>query len=192
MTMLDILALTAALLGLAALAGSRLPKTHVAASCQRFDASVDEVWEVVTNFTNYPNWRPGLSYVEAGPIIDGQPSWYEYCAPKIKVHLQIAGIEPKQRLVTRLVGAKLPIYGAWEYTFDEDNGGTILTIIEKDKVYNPLLRLCTRFVFPHHAAMDVFLFALARHCGSEGTPKHLSLRLDGSLPSEGWLGETDI
>ncbi len=192
MTLLDILALTAVLLGLAALAGSRLPKTHVAASCQRLDASVDEVWEAVTNFTDYPNWRPGLSHVEAGPIIDGQPSWYEYCLPKIKVHLQIAEIEPKRRLVTRLVGAKLPIFGAWEYKFADDNGGTILTIIEKDKVYNPLLRFFTRLVFPHHAALDVYLFALARHCGSEGTPMHLSVRIDGEIPSVEGLGETDI
>jgi len=182
MTFFEIFALIAAILGLAALLGSRLPKTHVAASCQHLDASVDEVWEVVTNFTNYPNWRPGLSHVEAGPIIDGHPSWYEYIAPKIKVHLQIAGVEPKRRLVTRLVGAKLPIYGAWEYTFDEDDGGTVLTIIEKDKVYNPLLRLLTRLVFPHHAAMDVFLFALARHCGGVGTTKHLSVRLTEHTP----------
>ena len=187
MTLLAILIL----LGLAALIGAFLPKTHVAASRQRLDAPVSEVWEAVTNFTDYPNWRPGLARVEAGPIIDGQPSWYEYCAPKIKVQLQIVESEPYMRLVTRLVGKELPIFGAWEYRFAEDDGGTILSIIEKDKVYNPLLRLFTRLVFPHHAAMDVFLISLARHCGGKSNPQHLSVRTDWPAPEVCEFGEAD-
>jgi hypothetical protein len=177
--MTELALLILSMLGLAALAGTRLSKTHVAASCQHFDAPVDDVWQIVTNFADYPNWRPGLARVEAGPLIDGQLSWYEYCAPKIKVQIQFVEWEPKKRLVTRLVGEKLPIYGAWEYEFAEDDEGTLLTITEIDKVYNPLLRFFTRIVFPHHAAMDVFLIALSRRCGGEGAPRHLSLRLDG-------------
>ncbi len=176
--MTTFLVLTALLLVLAVLVGSRLPKTHVAASSQRLHAPVDEVWETVTNFANFPKWRPGVSKVDAGPILGGHPSWYEYCAPKIRVHLQITVLERNQRLVTQLVGKKLPIYGAWEYEFAGDDTGTLLTITEIDKVYNPLLRVFTRIVFPHHAAMDVFLIALARHFGDKGEPTHLSLKCD--------------
>ncbi|MCX7109526.1 MAG: SRPBCC family protein [Proteobacteria bacterium] len=184
MTTMVILIITALALGLAVLAGSRLPKTHVCASRQRLEVPVDVVWEKVTNFADYPKWRPGLARVDAGPLLDGQPSWFEYCAPRVKVQLQFIEFKPKTRLVTRLVGDKLPIYGAWEYEFTEDDGATILTITEIDKVYNPLLRLLTRVVFPHNAAMDVFLIALARHCGVTGNPVHLSLRVDGESPVE--------
>ncbi len=179
MTFLLILGITACLLTLAALVGARLPKTHAASSCIRISVPVDETWRVVTDFAGYPNWRPGLSRVDAGPEIDGRPTWYEYCAPGIKVQLQFAVFEPKKRLVTRLVGDKLPIYGAWLYEFAEDNGGTLLTITESEKIYNPLLRFFSRIVFPGHAAMDVFLIALARHFGLEATPEHLSRRVDG-------------
>lgn len=184
MTLFVVLGLIALILGLAALAGTRLPKTHVAASRQRLDAPLDEVWNVVTNFADYPKWRPGLARVDAGPVINGYPSWFEYCAPKIKVQLQFTTIEPKQRLVTRLVGNHLPIFGAWEYEFADEDGATIVTITEIDKIYNPVLRLFSRIAFPHHAAMDVFLIALARHCGSKGEPEHLSLRVEESTLGE--------
>jgi hypothetical protein len=38
--------------------------------------------------------------------------------------------------------------------------------------------------------MDVFLIALARHYGSEGTPNHLSLRIDGPSLDAVESGET--
>lgn len=176
MTLLLVICLVAALLAMAALIGTRLPKTHVAASRIRLDVPLDEVWDVVVDFTEYPAWRPGLARVEAGPEIDGRPTWYEYCTPKIRVQLQFVEFEPKRRLLTRLVGEQLPIFGAWDYDFAPDGpSGTVLTITESDKIYHPLFRFFSRFVFPHHAAMDVFLIALARYFGSEVAPEHLSV-----------------
>jgi len=178
MTLLLILGLLAALLGLATFVGLNLPKTHVAASRMRINAPRDEVWDAVVDFSAYPDWRPGLARVEAGPDIDGRPTWFEYCGPRIKVQLHFAMLEPKTRLVTRLVGDKLPIFGAWDYRFIEDNGATILTITESDKIYNPLLRVFSRVIFPHHAAMDVFLAALARYFGGDGVAEHLSVKIE--------------
>ncbi|MFM8333736.1 MAG: SRPBCC family protein [Candidatus Methylumidiphilus sp.] len=176
MTFLLILGLVCTLAAIATLIGLRLPKTHVAASRLRLDAPVGEVWDAVVDFSAYTKWRPGLARVEAGPVIDGRPTWYEYCGSRVKVQLQFAEFEPKRRLVTRLVGEGLPIFGAWDYQFAEDDGGTLLTITESDKIYNPLLRFLSRFIFPHHAAMDVFLIALARYFGGDGVPEHLSIK----------------
>lgn len=172
-----LLALILILLALAAYVGFRLPKTHVAASRMRLPAPVDEVWDAVVDFAAYPKWRPGLARVEAGPEIDGHPTWYEYCGPRIKVQLQFAEFKPKTRLATRLVGDQLPIFGAWAYEFVPEGDSTVLTITESDKIYNPLLRVFSRFIFPHHAAMDVFLIALARYFDGDGSPEHLSLRI---------------
>lgn len=178
MTFLLTLGVVACLLAIATLIGLRLPKTHVAASRIRLDIPLDAVWDMVVDFAAYPKWRPGLARVEAGPDINGHPSWYEYCGPRLKVQLQFTVFEPKTRLMTCLVGEKLPIFGAWDYEFAEDGEGTVLTITERDKIYNPLLRFFSRLVFPHYAAMDVFLIALARHFGGEAVPEHLSLKSD--------------
>lgn len=171
-----LLLLTLSLLALATFIGLRLPKTHVAASRMRLPASRDEVWDTVVDFAAYPAWRPGLARVEAGPDINGLPTWFEYCGARIKVQLQFAEFEPKTRLATCLVGERMPIFGAWAYTFSTDGDETLLTITESDKIYNPLLRFFSQFIFPHHAAMDVFLIALSRHFGNDGKPEHLSLR----------------
>lgn len=176
MTFLLVLALTATLLTLATLIGRRLPKTHVAASRIRLDAPLDQVWDAVVDFSAYPTWRPGLARVEAGPYIDGRPSWYEYCSPRMRVQLKFYEFQPRTRLATCLVGERLPIFGAWTYDFADEGGGTVVTITESDKIYNPLLRFFSRFAFPHHAAMDVFLVALACHVGCAAKPEHLSLR----------------
>ena len=179
MILLLLLALAALLLALAAFAGMRLPKTHVAASRIRLAAPRGEVWDAVVDFAAYPDWRPGLARVEAGPVVGGLPTWFEYCGPRVKVQLQFAVFEPKTRLVSRLVGDKLPIFGTWEYRFADDAAGTgtVLTITESDKIYHPLLRFFSRAIFPHHAAMDMFLTALAHYFGVEASPEHLSLRL---------------
>lgn len=185
MTLLSLAVVVALLLGMAGLVGSRLEKTHVAASQIRLpNVSLDSVWEMVFDFEHYPTWRPGLRRVERGPEIDGHPTWFEYCGPGVKVQLQFVAIEPKSRLTSRLVGENLPIFGAWEYQFAEEAADTVVTITERDKVYNPLLRVCTRLAFPHHAAMDVYLTALARHCGCEAVPTHQSIKLENSLASQ--------
>jgi hypothetical protein len=176
MDLLTLLGLLLCLLALATWVGLRLPKTHVAASRVRLNAPLDAVWDAVVDFAEYPAWRPGLARVEAGPEIGGKPSWYEYCGARWKVQLQFAEFEPKTRLVSRLVGEPLSIFGTWIYEFAEDGGGTVLTITESDKIYHPLLRFFSRFLFPHHAAMDVFLIALARYFGSESQPEHLSVK----------------
>lgn len=175
MGIVALLTLSLSLLLLAGLIGSRLPKTHAAASRVVLDAPLNEVWDAVTDFESYPRWRPGLARVDAGPALDGRQTWFEHCGPKLKVQLQFVEFVPRRRLVTRLVGERLPIFGSWTYEFAEIAGKTQLTITESDKIYHPLFRFFSYYVLSPHGAMDVFLIALARKFGQRATPEHLSL-----------------
>jgi hypothetical protein len=175
MGLLTLLAIPLLLLLLAAWVGARLPKTHAAASRLVLDAPLDAVWDAVIDFKSYPRWRPGLARVDAGPELDGRSTWFECCGPKLKVQLQFVEFVPRQRLVTRLVGERLPIFGTWTYEFAESAGKTLLTITESDKIYHPLFRFFSYFVLSPHGAMDVFLIALARKFGQDAKPEHLSL-----------------
>ena len=162
--------------GAAAWLGSRLPKTHTAASRIQLDVAPDEVWRVITDFSSHPNWRPGLQGVEAGPEIDGLPSWYEVCARNMKVHFRVVDSDPPRRLVTQLVDDKLPVMGSWVYELTPIAGGTELVITEQDRIFSPFFRFLTKFVFAYHGVMDVFLIALARTFGQDVQPEHLSVR----------------
>lgn len=157
--------------------GSRLPKTHTAASRIQLPVPAEDVWRVITDFRAHPSWRPGLERVDAGPDIDGLPSWYEVCLKNARVHFRVVQSDPPHRLVTRLVGENLPLSGTWVYELKPVEGdGTELVITEQDRIYSPFFRFVTRFVFAYHGVMDVFLIALARSFGQDVQPEHLSLR----------------
>lgn len=161
----------------AAYIGSRLPKTHVAASRIHLNAPPEQIFAIITDFEAYPSWRPGLDRVELGPEIDGLPSWYEICARISRVQFRVAEMQPPHRLVTCIVNDKLPLTGLWIYRFEEEGDGTRLTITEKEKIHHPLLRFFDRFVLSYHGVMDIYLIALARRLGQPAMPEHLSLKL---------------
>lgn len=176
MKFLFFIGLLLVLLGIAAMTGSRLPKTHVCASRIKLKARPEEIWETITDFGAHPLWRPGLSAVESGPEVDGCPSWFEVCAAKVRVQFALTENDPPRRLATRLVGDKLPISSTWVYELRDVGDGTLLTITENDQVFSPLFRFFSRFVISYHGTMDVFLIALARRFGESSEPEHLNLR----------------
>lgn len=162
----------------AAYVGTRLPRTHVAVSRIRLNAPPERLFAIVTDFEDYPSWRPGLDRVEPGPAIDGLPSWYEVCAKISRVHFRVAEMQPPHRLVTCLVDDKVALSGRWIYRFEADGESTVLTITEQENIHHPLLRFFDRFVLSYHGVMDVYLIALARKLGEPAMPEHLSLKLD--------------
>lgn len=171
--------LSLVLLAMAAVfVGSRLPRTHVAASRIRLSAPPEKIFAIITDFEGYPGWRPGLDRVERGPDIDGLPSWFEICGKMSRIQFQVVESLPPRRLVTRIVNDKLPLSGRWTYELEEDGPGTRLTITEKENIHNPLLRFFDRFVLSYHGVMDVYLTALARKLDEPAWPEHLSLKLD--------------
>lgn len=163
---------------IAAFIGTRLPKTHRAASRIRLNAAPDTVWRIITEVERYPEWRPGLDRVERGPDIAGLPSWYEVCGRLARVQFRIAASEPPSRLVTQIVGDRLPLSGTWIYHLEADGAGTCLTLTEWENIHHPLLRFFDHFVLRYHGVMDVYLTALALHLGDPALPEHLSLKLD--------------
>ena len=167
----------------AAFIGARLPRTHVAASRIRLSAPPERIFEIITDFEGYPVWRPGLERVELGPDIDGLPSWFEICGRISRVHFRVTESHPPHRLVTEIVNDQFPLTGRWIYQVEGDDGGTRVTITEKENIHNPLLRFFDRFILSYHGVMDVYLSALARKLDDPARPEHLSLELENGGPA---------
>jgi len=178
MTWLSILGPLLACVLIVSLIGLRLPKTHAAASRIRLPVSPERLWEILTDFAGHPRWRPGLERVEMGPTLNGHPTWYEFCARNLRVQFEVTIIEPPNLMVTRLADEKLPLHGTWRYDLVADGDGALLTITESERIYPPLWRFLARYVLSYHAAMDVFLIALARHLGADTSPEHLCIHQD--------------
>ncbi|GAB6068225.1 SRPBCC family protein [Methylothermus subterraneus] len=174
---LELVLILAGLLAIALMIGSRLPKTHVAASAIRLQAQPEQIWSILTDFKAYPDWRMGLERVEVGQAEDGLPMWVEVSAQAGKLAFKVVEAKPPFRLVTQLADPSLPLRGRWIYELKQENGETVLTITETEQIYHPLLRFCVRYLLRYHSAMDVFLAELALKLGQAPKIKHLGLKL---------------
>ena len=70
---LYIVAAAVALIALIALAGSLLPRQHVAARSARFRTPADSLWSALTDFAALPAWAPELTRVERLADHNGHP-----------------------------------------------------------------------------------------------------------------------
>jgi hypothetical protein len=174
--LLGLVLILATLLAIALILGSRLPKTHVAASCIRLRAKPEEIWQVITDFKAYPSWRMGLKRVEVCQAEDGLPMWIEVSSEASKIPFKVVEAKPPSWLVTQIADPALPLRGRWTYQLKEENGETVLTITETEHVYHPLFRFCIRYLLRYHSAMDVFLAELALKFGQAPKVRHLQLK----------------
>ena len=69
--------LLAAVAGIAALIGSRLPREHVAAVRATYAAPPAALWALMGNPSTYASWRTDAKSIELLPPVDGKPAWRE-------------------------------------------------------------------------------------------------------------------
>lgn len=174
--LLALITIASALIGLGLYIGSRLPKTHVAASRIRLQAKPEQIWQILLDFVDYPKWRMGLKRVEVSTDEAGRPMWTEICSEASKITFKVVEAHPPYRLVTQTADQELPLASCWIYTLRPVDGGTELTIIENDRIYHPLFRAFARYIISYHGAIDVFLTCLAMKLGQPAIIEHLQLK----------------
>ncbi len=157
----------AAIVGIVALVGSRLPKGHTATRTTRLKAPPDAVYSLLSDVDNYRSWRPDVKKLDRLPDREGRPAWLEEMSTG-KIPLYFERMEPPSLLVARIADPSLPFGGRWTYRIAPASGGSELSITEEGEVYNPLFRFMARFVFGYTATMDTFIKHVQARLG-EGT-----------------------
>ena len=134
----------AALLVMLVIATYFIPMSTTTTRTTYFDASIDEVWAVYTDFASQPDWRPEVASVEfkAG----SQSAWIERLKQGgIEIHLEVIEVTAPNRLSLR---TSSPDSFEGEYTaiFEVTESGTKGTFTESSTAlgYVPKLR---RFLF---------------------------------------------
>jgi uncharacterized protein YndB with AHSA1/START domain len=141
-----------------ALVGASLPVKHTATRSANFNASPQQVWDVIAG---PPTWRPEVSRYEELPARDGRREWIEYGKAGSKMTYEVVESDAPQKLVTRIADPHLPFGGTWTYEITPAADGTsTLTITENGEVYNPIFRFISRYVMGYTATMDRYLQAL--------------------------------
>jgi uncharacterized protein YndB with AHSA1/START domain len=163
-----IIAGLALLVGIVALIGSRLPKSHVASRSVLLRQSPQDVYAVVRDFESAPRWRSDLKRMEV-ETRPGGPVYFREEAKHGTVNYELVEDVPAQRMVTRIRDTDLGYSGQWTYLFTPENGGTRVTIREDGEVSNVIFRFMSRYVFGQTSTIDAYLSSLAKHFGDTAT-----------------------
>jgi Polyketide cyclase / dehydrase and lipid transport len=129
--------------------GYLLPVKHTASMRVSVNASPDIVWERLTGFKDFPQWRKDVKAVE----VISDMEWVEIDQHNGKLPLRIINEEPGRLLVTQIMGHGLPFGGTWEFRLEPDGKETVVTITENGEVYNPIFRFVSRFIVGHVATI---------------------------------------
>lgn len=154
------------LVGVVALIGSRLPKSHVASRSILLRQSPQEVYAVVRDFGSAPKWRSDVKQMDV-EAPQGGPVYFREVGKNGTVNYELVEDVPGQRMVTRIRDTDLGYSGQWTYLFAAENNGTRVTIREDGEVSNVIFRFMSRYVFGHTATMDSYLTSLAKRFGEE-------------------------
>lgn len=170
--LLVVVLVLAALAGLVALVGSRLPKEHSASVQARFAQPPEAVWQAISDLAQAPAWRSDLKSVERQADELGKPVWVEVGKQGRMRYVVEESLAPV-RMVTRIADPKLPFGGSWTYDIAPQEGGCTLTLTEDGEIYNVLFRFMARYAFGYDATMKKYLRDLGRHFGEDTAPARI-------------------
>lgn len=164
------LGLIALLIAVVALGGAMLPEAHTASRWATYNRPPAEIWAVITDFSNYPSWRPEVRSVEMLPGQNGLPAWREIDSHGNSIPYQVTEMRPPERLTAVIADPKLPFSGTWTWDIQPVNGGASVRIHETGRVHNPIFRFVARFVLGYTKTMDQYLKALGTKFGENVQP----------------------
>jgi uncharacterized protein YndB with AHSA1/START domain len=160
----------AAIVGVVALLGSRLPVGHVATRSAVIAAPIDVVFNTITDFNSAPSWRTELkSIAVTQDSATGRTRITEESSTGAMT-MDVEQLVPPTRLVTRIVGEGLPWGGAWAYALEPQANATRVTITEHGEVYNPIFRFISKYIMGQTGTLETYLTNLGRKFGTDVMP----------------------
>ncbi|HEY4659251.1 MAG TPA: SRPBCC domain-containing protein [Gemmatimonadaceae bacterium] len=159
-----------AIVSVAALAGSRLPRDHLATVRATYRAAPESVWAVIGDPAATTTWRKDLKSVELLASVEGRTAWREESGSG-KVSYVMAEWDPPRRMTTRITSDDLPYGGQWEFTLAPAGSGTLLTITERGFVKPALFRFMARTFFGFTSTLEGYHRALGAKLGETATPE---------------------
>lgn len=156
--------------GIIALIGSRLPRSHVASRSILLHQSRANVYPVIRDFAAASSWRSDVKSIELLEPAGNKVRFREH-GKNGDVSYEVDEDVSGQRLVTRILDTDLGYSGRWIYQLVDENNGTRVTITEEGEVSNVFFRFMSRYIFGHTATIDSYLTALAARFGETATPQ---------------------
>jgi uncharacterized protein YndB with AHSA1/START domain len=150
--------------------GAFLPQQHISTRAAQFHQPPDAIWQVITDYAKYPEWRKDVTRVEMLPPVNEKPSWREFDIQGGSIPYQVMVMVPPRALVVRIADPKLPFGGTWTYEISSmKNGSSLVRITEAGEIYNPIFRVAARYVLGYSRTQEQYLRALGAKFGEPVT-----------------------
>jgi len=144
--------------------GLLLPVSHTASVKAIVHMPVGRVWQRITDFAQYPQWRRNLKKVEPR----SSDEWVESDEQNNTIPYKMEMLDAGSKMKTEITDVKLPFGGYWIIELNGLNNDTEITITEYGKVYNPVFRTLSKFFFGHEASIKTYLKYLGESAGADG------------------------
>ena len=163
------LAILGGIVAIVVIVGWSLPVRHTATRSITVPAPPSAVFALVSNPSEYPSWRRGVTRVEVLQADDaGQPLRFREHGSDGIILYEVVEREPDRRIVVGIADTTLPFGGRWTHEIAPAPPGATLRITEDGEVYNPVFRFMSRFVFGHTSTIDRFLSDVSARLDTAG------------------------
>ena len=109
--------------------------------------SPETVWRLLTDLDGMPRWRSDLKALERLPDLEGRPAWRETGSRGTRT-MELAEADPPHRLVLQRTVNGRPALPSRSFDLVSTPEGTVVTLIERTEVHNPLGRILVRIKAP--------------------------------------------
>lgn len=133
--------------------GSVLPVEHSSSLERVFKTSPRTIYSMIRDFKQYPAWRPNLKNIEE----ISSTSWKETDSHKEIMTYSFIRDQKDVLIESKIMDEDKPFGGSWTFELASVEGGTKLKITENGKVFSPVFRFFSKFVFGHTATIDTYL-----------------------------------
>lgn len=138
------------------LTGLLLPETKVTVLEWQIAADKELVWQTITNVGGYANWRHDVAGCEV--IRESWPVlWREVGKDGSSITFQMVERYQNRKFVYRVQQPEFPVQAEWTLLLYGSKDGTLVTMSEKSRIRNLLLRVPYRLLFRSTATMRQYL-----------------------------------
>lgn len=147
-------------LGYAWFRGGQLPAEHQVRLAVEFNAPIERVWALLSDFKDQPRWREGLTGVnQAEPGL-----WAEDYGGRI-LALETTRFEPPHLLERRIADAEHPFQGLWRFELDAEEQRTRLVLTEEASIENRLYRFLAHGLGDYEQTLRAYVSDLEGELG---------------------------
>jgi uncharacterized protein YndB with AHSA1/START domain len=150
--------------------GAFLPQQHISTRAARFHQPPDAIWQAITEYSKFPEWRKDVTRVQMLPAVNGKPAWREFDNHGGSIPYEVMVMVPPRALVVRIADPKLPFGGTWTFEISSTkDSSSLVRITEAGEIYNPIFRVAARFMLGYSRAQEQYLQALGAKFGQPVT-----------------------